>query len=135
MVEAVDKLTKDPEYFLEIQTKDPTKALRCYPRKPEDGRIAWHHTALDILRLVNATNKPYTGAFCEYEGEKMVIWTASIVCDDEVFCAVPGQVTKIGNGFIEVACGEGKLRLSEIEIAEKVMTPDKIIRSIRKRLL
>ena len=71
---------------LEIQTKDPTKALRCYPRKPEDGRIAWHHTALDILRLVNATNKPYTGAFCEYEGEKMVIWTASIVCDDEVFC-------------------------------------------------
>lgn len=41
--------------------------------------------------------------------------------DDEVFCAVLGQVTKIGEGFVEVACREGKLRRD-------------LIHSMRKRL-
>lgn len=40
---------------------------------------------------------------------------------DEVLSAVLGQVTKIGEGFVEVACGKGKLRRD-------------LIHSMRKRL-
>jgi methionyl-tRNA formyltransferase len=134
MVEAVTRLSSDPDYVLERQSKDPKNALRCYPRKPEDGRIDWHQPALNILRLINASNKPYAGAFCDYEGEKLIIWDAELVNDDEVFCAVPGQVTKIGAGFIEVACGAGKLRLLRLETNQRSIKPSELIRSIRKRL-
>ena len=55
--------------------------------------------------------------------------------DEEIFCAVPGQITKIGDGFLEVACGEGKLRIALVEYQGQVTVPSKFIRSICKRLL
>jgi len=133
-LEAVEKLEADPSYILEIQSESAEHALRCYPRKPEDGRISWSNSAIDVLRLINASNKPYGGAFCEFEGRDIIVWDAELVLDNEIFCAVPGQITKIGEKFIEVACGNGKLRLLEIEIDGLVKSPDTIIKSIRKRL-
>ena len=134
MLEAVEKLEADPSYLLELQSKSPQDFLRCYPRKPEDGRITWSESASNVLRLVNASCKPYAGAFCGFEDRVMIIWDAELVLDDEIFCAVPGQVTNIGEGFIEGACGKGKLRLLEIEIDCVKKSPDTIIKSIRKRL-
>ena len=134
MEEAVTRLSSEPDYILERQSKDPKDALRCYPRKPEDGRIDWGQSALNVLRLINASNKPYAGAFCDYEGEKLILWDAELVNDDEVFCAVPGQVTKVAEGFVEVACGEGKLRLMAVEVNQTLIEPSKLIQSIRKRL-
>ncbi len=134
MFEAVNQLEKNPSYILERQSTDPTKALRCYPRKPEDGRIDWNKPAIDVLRLINACNKPYAGAFCYLEGEKIIIWDAQLVEDDENFCAVPGQVTKIDDAFVEVACGSGKLRVLEAEVDGRSDSPRNWIQSIRKRL-
>lgn len=110
MLQAVQKLEMNPEYVLEHHSKDPAKALRCYPRKPEDGRIDWSRPAIDVLRLINASNKPYAGAFCDLEGEKLTIWDAELVEDNESFCAVPVQVTDIGDGFEEIACGDNKIK-------------------------
>jgi len=134
VVNALKKIIDDPDYILEVQSNDPSKALRCYPRRPEDGRICWSKSATDILLLINASNRPYAGAFCQYEKEKIVIWDAEEVEDSERFCAVPGQVTKIGDGFLEVACGTGKLRVLSIEKNDQIMKPNAMIRSIRKRL-
>ena len=64
----------------------------------------------------------------------MVIWDAEVVEDQELFCAVPGQVTKIGDGFLEVACGSCKLRIFCIEYNNQIMKPSNLIRSIRSRL-
>lgn len=134
MLEAVQMLDVNPDYVLERQSKDPSQALRCYPRKPEDGRIDWSKPAIDVLRLINASNKPYSGAFCDFDGKSLVIWDAELVVDDEIFCAVPGQVCKIGDGFVEVACGEGKLRLLIVEERSIVLSPRDIILSLRQRL-
>ena len=130
---ALGILEKNPDFVLEQQSKDPKDALRCYPRRPEDGRIDWKKDALDILRLVNACNKPYAGAFCEYEGETLIIWDAMLLNDGENYLAVPGQITRIGDGFVEVATGDGKLRIHQIEFKSELITPDKLIPSIRKR--
>lgn len=134
MVDAVTRLSSDPDYVLERQSKEPKDMLRCYPRRPEDGRIDWRQSALNVLRLINASNKPYSGAFCEYEGDKLIVWDAELLNNDEVFCAVPGQVTEIGNGFIDVACGEGRLRLLQVEVKQQEIKPSELIKSIRKRL-
>ena len=131
---AVNLLQINSGFVLERQSTDPKNALRCYPRHPQDGRIDWAQTALDVLRLINACNKPYAGAFCEYDGERLIIWHAELVSEWENFCAVHGQVTRIGEGYIEVACGEGKLRLMQVEVAGLVGSPNDWVKSIRKRL-
>jgi methionyl-tRNA formyltransferase len=130
---ALQKLEKDPNYFLEQQSKNPKDALRCYPRKPEDGRINWDKSNVEILRLINACNKPYAGAFCEFERQKVIIWDAELA-PDENFLAIPGQITLIGTDFIEVATGKGKLRIKEIEIEGQLKNPSHVFRSIRHRL-
>jgi len=119
---------------LNLRVQDESKRRVMPQRCPEDGRIDWNKDAEAIVRFIRAQTKPYPGAFCDYEGDKLIIWDAKLVYDDEVFCAVPGQVTKIGEGFIEVACGEGKLRLLGIEMNRQAIKPSELIRSIRKRL-
>jgi methionyl-tRNA formyltransferase len=133
MLDAVVKLGANPEFYLERQSKKPEDALRCYPRKPEDGRIDWSRSAIHILRQINATNKPFEGAFCDYEGKKLIIWDAELANDKEFFFAVPGQVTRIGANFIEVACGADKLRLHQIEHDGRVVAPNEVITSTRAR--
>jgi UDP-4-amino-4-deoxy-L-arabinose formyltransferase/UDP-glucuronic acid dehydrogenase (UDP-4-keto-hexauronic acid decarboxylating) len=133
MLEALQLLGTDSNYVLEKQSKDLAQVLRCYPRKPEDGRIDWNQSAIKIIRLINASNKPYAGAFCEFEGKKLIIWDAELVSDGEVFFAVPGQVTKIGDGFIEVACKGGKIAISICEKNGIIYKSPTFIRSIRKR--
>lgn len=134
MLEALNQLEKDPSYILERQASDPTKALRCYPRMPEDGRIDWSRPAIDLLRLINACGKPYAGAFCYLEQEKIVIWDAQLVDDGENFCAVPGQITALSECFVDVACGIGKLRIFEVEVKGRSDCPRNWIHSIRTRL-
>jgi len=135
MLEAAERLAREPGYVLERQSKDPAAALRCYPRRPEDGRIDWHRPAIEVLRLINASNKPYAGAFCEYEGRKLIIWDAALVEDDENFCAVPGQVLAVGAGHVDMACGTGKLRLFKVQLeGGSEIGPDRLISSIRMRL-
>ena len=134
MKDAVRRLSVDPDFVLQIQSEDPNEILRCYPRLPEDGRITWTNPAIEILRLINASNKPYRGAYCEFEGQKIIIWDADLLMDQECHCAVPGQVTAVHNDFVEVSCGEGKLCVKKVQIDEKVLSPGQIIKSTRKRL-
>ena len=133
-VEALEQLRRDPGFFIERQPKDQALALRCYPRRPEDGRIDWRKSAADVLRLINASGKPYAGAFCYFEGQKMIVWSAELVEDGEVFCAVPGQVTALAETFIDVACGSGKIRIQNAEVDGRSASPPVWIQSIRKRL-
>jgi methionyl-tRNA formyltransferase len=134
-VHALSQLQLDPEFILESQPKDPASALRCYPRRPEDGRIDWKKSASDVLRLINASGKPYTGAYCDFEGVKLIVWRAELVEDSEVFCAVSGQIIAVGENFVDVACGAGKIRILEAEVCGLSHPPRLWINSIRKRLL
>lgn len=132
---SVQKLQKDPSYVLEVQSKDPKDALRCYPRVPEDGKIDWNKPNIEILRLINASNKPYAGAYCFYEDKKLIIWDAELFEDDEIFLAEVGQIANIDKGgSIIVITGNGKLKINEVEYDSLVGKPSEKIKSIRKRL-
>jgi methionyl-tRNA formyltransferase len=134
-VDALEQLRRDPSFILEQQSKDPALALRCYPRRPEDGRIDWRLSAIDIVRLVNASGSPYAGAFCFHADHKLVVLEARPVMDDVGrFLAVPGQVTGITPDYLEVAAGHGKVRLFRIEIDGALAQPAAICKSIRARL-
>lgn len=134
MLDSVSRLVEDNAYVLELQSRNPAESLRCYPRMPEDGEVDWRLGARAVLRLVNASNRPYAGAFTALGRQRLTIWAAELVEGDEVFVAVPGQVTAIGEGFVEVACGADKIRLLEVEYDGVLASPDRFIRSIRTRL-
>lgn len=127
-LDAVEKLEQNSHYVLEVQSKDKKDWLRCYPRQPKDGIIDWKQDSSTILRLVNASSEPFEGAYCFLNGKKMVIRRAELFSDNEHYCAVPGQVCEIGNGYFTVITGNGKLKVTCWECDEKV-------RSIRNRLV
>lgn len=134
MLEAVNSLIKDPQFVIERQSVDPADALRCYPRTPDDGRIQWDEPAIQVLRLINASGRPYAGAFCLLEGERFVVWEAELGDMQERFLAVPGQITRIGSDYVEVACREGMVRLTQVELRGEAAAPSRFIRSLRTRL-
>lgn len=133
--DAVNRLDQNPRFVLATQSSDPADALRCYPRRPSDGRLNWTYAARDVVRLVMASSKPLPGAYCDFDGVHTIVWDAELVETDERFLAVPGQVTQIGQGSIWVAAGDGRLvQLNRVEQQEGEVTPDLIVRSIRTRL-
>lgn len=134
--QALDLLAVDPSYVLERQSKNPADALRCYPRVPEDGYIDWNRSAVEILRLINASTKPYAGAFTWHKGEMVRIWSArlgSLPCPS---CFVPGQVLwKNEDGSVAVGTGNsGVLLLDEVqkETCESCKAVE-MVRSLRER--
>ncbi|WP_452603014.1 methionyl-tRNA formyltransferase [Pontimicrobium sp. MEBiC06410] len=134
MLNAIEKLSKNPSE-VEKQSLDPKKALRTYPRNPDDGEIDWTKDRESIIRLINASSEPFAGAFTSYEGEKVIIWRAKIYIDDENYYAVPGQIAKIDKltGNIIIIAGNGKIEVEEIEFKGDRNKPSNFIKSIRKR--
>lgn len=135
IIKAIAKLSDNPDYFLEKQSTNPIDILRTYPRKPEDGRIDWGLANVNIVRLVNASSEPFSGAFAYLNDNKIVIWRAELLADNEIYCAVPGQVTSIDeNNSIHVATGDGKILISLIEMNGEMLHPGEVIKSLRTRL-
>ena len=132
---SVQKLQKDKNYILESQSKDTKDALRCYPRTPEDGRIDWNESSEEILRLINASNKPYSGAYCFYDQKKLIIWDADIFEDDEIYLSKVAQVANINkDGSVILITAKGKLKINQIEYDGLICNPSEKIKSIRKRM-
>ena len=46
-------------------------------RRPDDGRIDWSRSAVEIYNLVRGVTHPYPGAFSYLGGKKIVIWSAA----------------------------------------------------------
>lgn len=137
-LEAIRKLALyDSADSWERQSTDPHNILRCYPRKPEDGRIEWRVGSRDIRTLVRATSHPYPGAFCYFEGKKMIIWRCNEVEYHGNYLGIPGQLMRLKNNNPAVICGKGILELTDIslETCESHEESSKLIlKSARNRL-
>ena len=120
------------------QSIDPSKSLRCYPRRPEDGKIKWHQSTRDVHALIRASSHPFSGAFSFLEtGEKIKIWRVDIIQDFAPFCAIPGQILYREDECAVIACADGALKILEASLDTK--TDDKLamkmlLKSVRARL-
>ena len=137
VLQSVNEIKKNNDFVLEYQSLNPSDSLRCYPRNPSDGKIDWGKSNEDILRLINASSEPFSGAFTSLNEQKVIIWRAEIYENDENYLAVSGQISTINktDGSIIVICGLSKLRITEIEIDGQRGLPATMISSIRKRLI
>lgn len=132
---SVKKLEKNKNFCLKKQSKNPRDALRCYPRTAEDGKIDWNRSNIEIVRLINASTKPFSGAYCFYDNKKLIIWDAEIFIDDEIYLSQVGQVAFAEKDeSVVVITGKGKLKINIVEFNGLINKPRKVIKSIRTRL-
>ena len=80
--EALKKVFKNPDAF---EVKGSLQAFVVIPRLPEDSQINWNETAEIISRLVRASSAPYNGAYSFLNGEKIIIWKASVLSTGKNF--------------------------------------------------
>lgn len=75
-------------------------------RRPEDGRIDWNRSAVEIYNLVRAVTRPYPGAFSTLGGKKCLIWRALPVPAEEFPAApAPGKMVVAGGSSLRAAGG------------------------------
>jgi methionyl-tRNA formyltransferase len=79
----------------------------------EEARIRWTERAEQIERKIRAFD-PEPGAFTSCRGESLKIWRARVA---SAAAPVPGSVLHADGAGIVVACGEGALRITELQRA------------------
>ncbi len=96
--------------------QDKKEATYLPKRKPEDGRIDWGKTNIEIYNLVRALTKPYPGAFTFYGGKKAFIWESEKINGD---FGKPGTIVKIAEGKgIVVGTGKGSLLIKKAQFED-----------------
>jgi len=77
-----------------------------------EAAIDWRDSAVAIERRLRAFD-PFPGASAQLGGETIKCWRGSVVAGS----GAPGEVLGVGDAGITVACGEGALRLTELQRA------------------
>jgi methionyl-tRNA formyltransferase len=87
----------------------------------EEGEINWLKSAVEIERLIRGLNSR-PGAYTYYHNRTLKIWAADPVpAHDE--SAAPGTITEILKDKIVIACGEGCLAVTELQLEGKKKMP------------
>ena len=94
--------------------------LATYAKKLDKGeaRIDWSQPAVVIDRQVRAFN-PWPVAQCDYQGKAMRVWQSLPLEQATPDDSEPGQVLEAGKTGIDVATGEGVLRILNLQMPGK----------------
>jgi methionyl-tRNA formyltransferase len=79
-------------------------------RKPEDGRIDWSKSAIQLYNLIRGVTHPYPGAYSTLAGKQVIIWQAWPVDGS----GEPGQI--VSAVPLRVGTGKGLLEIRKLQI-------------------
>ena len=108
LVENIDAIL---EGTLEAIPQDDTLATYAGKIRKQDAVIDWNLSAGQISRMIRAFD-PAPGASFELDGETIKCWRAEAV---EAVEGPPGTIVSAGKDGVIVTCGEGALRLIEVQ--------------------
>lgn len=84
----------------------------------DDARIDWQRPAIELFNMIRAFN-PWPVAWSTLDGASVKVWRAQLL-DAR---GKPGEILAATDQGIDVACGEGALRLTEIQLPGKRAMP------------
>jgi methionyl-tRNA formyltransferase len=102
-------------------------ALATYAGKIDraSARVEWARPAAEISRLIRAYD-PKPGAFTSLNGAEVKLFGARVLPHTNL---APGKIVEISSEGMVVACGEGAVRIAQVQPAGKTrMTPDVLAR-------
>lgn len=99
-----------------IRARPQDENSATYARKlsKEEACIDWRRSAAQLDRAVRAFN-PWPVAYTDYGGQPLRIWRAEPL--GQASPALPGTVLRSGGSGVDVATGDGVLRILELQPA------------------
>mgnify|MGYP001336614638 CR=1 FL=1 len=90
----------------------------------EQERIDWNRSAREIFNQVRGLN-PWPVAYTTWNGEVLKIWQCLEVSEDvnDGAAVVPGTVLDLSTDGVTVSCGEGAVRITQLQPAGKKAMP------------
>jgi methionyl-tRNA formyltransferase len=98
---------------LEPRPQDDARASYAGKLEKSEARIDWSRAAADLARMVRAFNS-WPVAETRYDGRQLRIWEAIPLPGGPA--APPGSVLSATRDGIDVACGEGRLRILRLQL-------------------
>ena len=100
--------------------QDESLATNCPPIRPEEGEFTWDQDALQIHNRVRALSS-WPGAFVMSGENKLKVWNSQVLDDESVVPedlknSVPGTVVKAKGENLIVKCGNGFLKIKELQV-------------------
>lgn len=109
LIEALDALQ---ESALTPQVQDDAQANYASKLVKAEGAINWHQSAKEISLQVRGLN-PWPVAYSDWQNNRLRIWMASPL--ETVSNKEPGTLVAIDKTGIEVACGSGHLKITQLQ--------------------
>lgn len=97
---------------LPAQSQPPAGITYAAKINKAESALDWRLPAVQLERQVRAFN-PVPGASCCLDGNLLKVWRAELVAG----AGLPGEILAVQRSGIVVACGEGALRLVELQKA------------------
>lgn len=127
LIDTLDQLTRG-----ELQSQMQNDALANYAHKIEkvDLNLDWSCSCVELARRIRAFN-PFPVCFTQLADKRIKIYHATAV--HESHNNAPGEIIHFDKHGVEVACGEGRLRLSRLQIpGKKPMTADQLLNGYKE---
>ena len=100
---------------LDAHPQDESLASYAGKLQKSEARIDWKASATDISNKIRAFNS-WPVAETRYNGRQLRIWEAYPLPAGGDSDNVPGTVLSASRAGIEVACGEGRLRINKVQL-------------------
>ena len=112
----VSSLAQIEDRLARARPQDETRKTYAHKLEKQEAQIDWQHSAEHILRQVNAFN-PWPVAQTQWRGDTMRIWEAQLA--DSSQNGQPGEVLSVNKQGIDIACGDGVLRITLLQVPGK----------------
>lgn len=104
-----------------IPEPQPNEGATYAPKiQKKDAEINWTDSAIKIGQLIRAMN-PEPIAFARFEEDRIRIWEATPLNDTH--SALPGTILRVDKQGVDVATGDGVLRLLQLQLPGKTAEP------------
>ncbi|MBI4412718.1 MAG: methionyl-tRNA formyltransferase [Deltaproteobacteria bacterium] len=111
------------------QPQDDSQATMAPSLKKEDGRIDWKNKALVIHNRIRGVN-PWPGAYTFVDNKLLKIYHSRVLTERPASTA--GEIYFLNEKGIHVACGDGAILLTEVQIeGKKRMSAAEFVRGYR----